>query len=127
MGRLKQLRYWVPIILCLLAARLVFHLQVVEVGENGSYFLEKDEYILSHEFIHSMYDVSVVERFNVRDGSLILFHVDSPSDAALEYYMIEKRHEGNVNRNISEFRIPTSSVGRHILKIKNQSISLGDS
>jgi len=108
-----------------LTARWVFHLQVVEVGENGSYFSVKDEDIISHEFIHSMYDVLVVERFKVWDGSLILFHVDSPSDAALEYYMIEKRHEGNVNCNISEFCIPTSSIGRHILKIKNQSISLG--
>lgn len=127
MGRLKKIWYGFLIIFCLSVAGLVFNMQVVEVGENGICLLVKKGDIISHEFIHSMYDVPVVERFKVENGSLNLFHVDSPSDAALEYYMIEKRNEGNVNRAISEFCIPTSSIGKHILKINDKSISIATS
>ncbi len=122
-----QKRFWYCFlaILCFLVAGWVFRLQVVEVGDQGLLFPVKNGDVISHEFSHSMYDVPVVERFSVRDGSLNLFHVISPSDAALEYYMIEGRHEGNVNLNVSEFSIPAGSSGGHVLKIKNQSVFLG--
>jgi hypothetical protein len=124
--RLIQLLYCVLPIVCLLAAGWVFHLRVVEVGDQGLCFPAKNGDVISHTFFHSIYDVPVIERLKVREGSFNLFHVDSPSDAALEYYMIEGRHEGNVNRNIIEFCIPKSSNGGHVLNINDQSIVLGN-
>jgi hypothetical protein len=53
-----------------------------------------------------------------------LFHVDSESHAALEYYGIENRLENNVTRRIQEFSIPVDSIGLHMLYIGNQAVSL---
>jgi hypothetical protein len=123
--RLKW-RIW-PCILVLgvATAALMLNSQMIEVGDRGMFILVADGEIISHEFIHSMFDVRVIERFRIENGWLHLFHVDSESDAALEYYGIENRHENNVNQRIREFRIPIESIGSHKLHVRNQTVSLG--
>jgi len=124
-GGRKRLPYLLLIIVILPAIGLVFHLQVVEVGDRGFSFRVNEGDIIAHQFTHSMYDVPVVERLRVKQGVLNLFHFTSPSDAALEYYMVEGRQEGNVNRDISEFRIPAGSNGGHVLKINDRLVPAG--
>jgi hypothetical protein len=72
-----------------------------------------------------MYGVPVTEKFRVEKGQLTLFHVIS-SDAALEYFGIERKEENNVRRELVEFSIPRASVGKHVLTVKDREIRLGD-
>jgi hypothetical protein len=123
--RLKW-RIWPCIlVLGLTAAALNVDSQMIAVGNQGLFFPVANGDIISHEFIHSMYDVRVIERFRIENGWLHLFHVDSESNAALEYYGIDNRRENNVNRRIREFRIPVGSIGSHALHVRNQTVSLG--
>jgi len=125
--RLKR-RFWLCVLIIgLAAAALTVDSQMIEVGNQGLLFPVTDGDLVSHGFTHSMFGVRVIERFRIQNGCLNLFHVESESDAALEYYGIENRHVNNVNRQVREFRIPVASIGSHVLNIRNQSVFLGTS
>lgn len=96
--------------------------QVLEIGDGGLSFSVKPGEIFAHCFIHSMYDVPVCEKFRVEKGTFTLFYIETQSDAALEYYGIEKRQENNVNRRFTEMIIPAESSGRHRIQIGNREI-----
>jgi hypothetical protein len=98
--------------------------QFIEIRGPGLLYPVQNGDTVTHAFIHSMYDVPVFERFRIENAAMHLFHVDSISDAALEYYGIENRHENNVNRRIREFCIPIGSIGSHVLFIGNHAICL---
>jgi hypothetical protein len=98
--------------------------QVIEIGGFALRYPVQYGDIVMHTFIHSMYEVPVIERFRIENGRMHLFHVDSESHAALEYYGIENRLENNVTRRIREFSIPVDSIGLHMLFIGNQAVSL---
>lgn len=99
---------------------------VIEIGSSGRCIPVENGDVLTHTFIHSMYDVPVIERFRIENEEMHLFHVDSESGAALEYYGIENHHENNVSRRIQEFSIPVDSIGSHVLFIGNRHIFLSD-
>jgi hypothetical protein len=98
--------------------------QVIEIRGPGLFYPVENGDTVTHAFVHSMYDVPVFERFRIENAAMHLFHVNSVSDAALEYYGIENRHESNVDRRITEFCIPIDSIGSHVLFIGNHAICL---
>ena len=108
----------------LAAAFISIDTPVIEIGESRRCIAVKTGDSMTHTFIHSMYDVPVFERFRIENDGMHLFHVDSESLAALEYYDIENRLENNVSRRIQEFSIPAESIGSHVLIIGNRQISL---
>lgn len=116
----KRVLWFLSAFIILLTIGFSFRIKLVEVGDQQLFFEVKDGDILSHEFTHSIYNVPVIEHIRIDQKSLHLFHVTSPSDAALEYYMIEGKHEFNVNSKIEEFYIPTASIGEHRLRINDQ-------
>lgn len=99
--------------------------QVLEIGNEGPCVPVSEGDIISLQYMHSMYGVPVEERLRVEGGRLALFHVVT-SDAALEYYGIERRDEGNTRRVVDEFHIPRDSVGGQTLTVKNRRIVLRD-
>jgi hypothetical protein len=98
--------------------------QVLEIGSSSLRMPVSKGDVFSHKFTHSMYGATVCEKFRVEDGYFTLFHVMTQSDAALEYYAIESRDVGNVNRQYREFTIPAASVGNHVLKLDNREMAL---
>jgi hypothetical protein len=113
-------------IAALALAFIAIDIRIIEIGASGLSIPVKNGDVMTHTFIHSMYDVPVIERFRIENDGMHLFHVDSESGAALEYYGIENRHENNVSRRIQEFSIPVDSIGSHVLSIGNRHIFLSD-
>jgi hypothetical protein len=116
--------------LCLFAAGVfaaggLFRLQVLKVGNEGPCVRVSEGDVISLQFTHSMYGVPVEERLRVEGRRMMLFHVVT-SDAALEYYGIEGRGEGNARREIDRFSIPRESVGGQTLTVRNRRIVLRD-
>jgi hypothetical protein len=108
-----------------LAAGLLLKFQVLKVGDEGPCVRVSDGDVISLQFTHSMYGVPVEERLRVEGRRMMLFHVVT-SDAALEYYGIEGRGEGNARREIDRFSIPRGSVGGQTLLVRNRRIVLRD-
>ena len=109
---------------CIVVAYAV-SIQVLQVGEGGPVFRVAEGEVFSLCYTQSMYGVPVTEKFKVEDGRFVLFHVIS-SEAALEYFGIERKEENNVRRVVTEFLIPRSSIGKHALVIRNSKIDLSD-
>ena len=107
------------------AIGFVVRVQVLQVGDGGPGFRLAEGETFSLCYIQSMYGVPVTEKFRVEKGHLLLFHVIS-SDAALEYFGIERKEENNVRRTLVEFSIPRASVGKHVLTVRDREIRLGD-
>jgi hypothetical protein len=120
-----MLKHFLIAAICLIVIAVIgsiLQIQVIEVKNTQLYIFVRDGDIISHEFIHSIYDVPVMEKLRICKGSMVLFFLDSPDDAALEYYWIDRRGEGNVCRRIDEFYIPVKSIGRHSVSINNEPI-----
>ncbi len=98
---------------------------VLKIGHPGLYYRVVKGDVITLEYTHSMYGVTVTERLRVKDGYLELFHVKS-NDAALEYFGIEGRGENNVKNILKEFTIPADSVGQHKLFVKDHEILLSN-
>jgi hypothetical protein len=99
--------------------------QVLKVGDNGPVFRMAEGEVFSLCYTQSMYKVPVTEKFRVENGHFVLFHVIS-SEAALEYFRIEGKEEGNVRRALVEFSVPQASIGKHVLLIRKHEIGLSD-
>jgi hypothetical protein len=104
---------------------LLLQLGVLKVGNEGPCVQVSEGDVISLQFTHSMYGVPVEERLRVEGRSMVLFHVMT-SDAALEYYGIEGRGEGNARREVDQFSIPRDSVGGQTLTVRNRRIVLRD-
>jgi len=115
------------LLLCIIVVILFFILkiQVLVIGDAGYFFRVTNGNIITLSYTHSMYNVPVIERLKVENGTLELFHVET-SDAALEYFGIEGKKAKNVKISIKEFTIPAVSVGHHVLSVKGYDIILGD-
>lgn len=120
----RRLLYLCLFAAAVLAAGWLFRFQVLKVGDEGPCLRVSDD-VISLRFTHSMYGVPVEERLRVEGRRMVLFHVVT-SDAALEYYGIEGRGEGNARREIDRFSIPRGSVGGQTLTVKNRRIVLRD-
>lgn len=126
MSHLRGYRILYPLFLLsgLCVIGLSIRIQVLQIGEVmlpapvGAVF--------THEFTHSMYRVPVSERFRIEDGTFALFHVKT-TDAALEYYGIERREAGNVSGKFTEFAIPAASIGNHVITMGDRAIPLAPS
>jgi hypothetical protein len=115
---------------CLLAAGVLsvtflLRISVLRIGSGGPFVPVSEGDVISLRYTHSMYGVPVEERLRVEDCRLALFHVVT-SDAALEYYGIERRGEGNARRVVDRFNIPRDSVGGQTLTVRNRRIVLRD-
>jgi hypothetical protein len=108
----------------LLTTGLLFPVQVLKIGNKGPCVRVSGD-IISLRYTHSMYGVPVEERLRVEGRHLVLFHVMT-SDAALEYYGIEGRDEGNARRVLDQVSIPLDSVGEQTLTVRNRRIALRD-
>lgn len=120
-GYRRRLFFLYPFFLLIIpgAAGYFIKVQTLVIGDSGVYYSVSIGDVFIHKFVHSMYDVEVKEKFIIGSDDFTLFHVET-SDAALEYYAIEGRHENNVNRRFKEILIPTESIGRHSIEINNQ-------
>ena len=130
MKRIAGYRGAMLLYLCLfaagvLAAGWLLRFQVLKVGNEGPCVRVSEGDVISLQFTHSMYGVPVEERLRVEGRRMMLFHVVT-SDAALEYYGIEGRGEGNAKREIDRFSIPRGSVGGQTLLVRNRRIVLRD-
>jgi hypothetical protein len=123
-GHRKTLFILCPFFLvtALLIAGYFIKSQVIEIGDGRILLRAGSGEIFTHCFMHSMYDVSVCEKFRVGKGSLTLFHVETESKAALEYYGIENNKEDNVRRTFTEIIIPAESAGRHRFIMRERKI-----
>ncbi len=104
---------------------MLTRVQVLEIGNSGILLRVTNGNIIALRYIHSMYGVPVTERLKVENGRLELFQVET-TDAALEYFGIERKGVNNVNHSLREFTIPAESVGRHMLSVKGYDILLSD-
>jgi hypothetical protein len=123
----RKTRFLLYPLLCLvsiLAIGFLVKLRTVEIGDNGQYFPVSEGEIFVLEYTHSMYQVPVREKFRVEDTYFILFHVETQSDAVLEYFGIGDKKENNVRKVLKEFSIPVASIGKHMLYIKDRKIPL---
>jgi hypothetical protein len=123
--RRARLLYLCLFAAAVLAAGLLLRFQVLRVGNEGPCVRVSEGDVISLQFTHSMYGVPVEERLRVEGRRMMLFHVVT-SDAALEYYGIEGREEGNARREIDRFSIPRESVGGQTLTVRNRRIVLRD-
>ncbi len=121
----RSFRYLALLVVGCVAIGFVVRVQVLQVGDGGPVFRVAEGEVFSLCYTQSMYGVPVTEKFRVEKGQLTLFHVIS-SDAALEYFGIERKEENNVRRELVEFSIPWASVGKHVLTVKDREIRLGD-
>ena len=113
--------YLLPLLACCIAIGYTARVHVLRVGERGPAFRMAEGEIFSLYYIHSMYGVPVTEKIRVENGHLTLYHIVS-SEAALEYFGIEKNGENNAGRALVEFSIPRASIGNHELRIKHRKI-----
>lgn len=121
----RRLLYLCLFAAAVLAAGWLFRFQVLKVGDEGPCLRVSEGDVISLRFTHSMYGVTVEERLRVEGGRMVLFHVKT-SDAALEYYGIEGRGEGNARRELDRFSIPRGSVGGQTLTVRSRRIVLQD-
>jgi hypothetical protein len=119
----RPLPYLALLFVGCVAIGFAVRVQVLQVGDGGPTFRVAEGEVFSLWYIQSMYGVPVTEKFRVENGHLILFHVIS-SDAALEYFGIEKKEVNNVRRALAEFSIPQASIGKHALLIREHEIEL---
>jgi hypothetical protein len=123
--RSARLLYPCLLVVGILTAGFLLRFQVLKIGNEGPCVPVSEGDIISLRYTHSMYGVPVEERLRVEGRRLVLFHVVA-SDAALEYYGIERRGEGNARRVLDRFNIPWGSVGGQTLTVKNRRIVLRD-
>jgi hypothetical protein len=123
--RVRSLLYLLSLLAGCVAVGSMVKIQVLQAGDYGPVFYVAEGEVFSLRYTHSMYGVPVTERFRVENGCFTLFHVIS-SDAALDYFGIERKEENNAERTAAEFLIPQASVGRHVLLIKDRKIKLRD-
>ncbi len=124
-------KYWRrrPLLYCLslfvgcAAVGYAARIEVLSLGDSGPVFHPLEGEIFSLHYTHSMYGVPVVEKLRFENGHLTLFQVAS-SEAALEYFGIEKKGENNARTTLVEFSIPRASSGNHELWIRDRKISL---
>ena len=121
--RSPRLLYPCLFIVGILTVGFLVRFQAIRVGDRGQCVPVSEGDVITLRYTHSMYGVPVEERLRVEGGHLVLFHVVT-SDAALEYYGIEKRGEGNAKRVVDRFAIPRDSVGGQTVTVRNRSIQL---
>lgn len=97
--------------------------QVLSIGERGPLWKVSAGDIFTLRYLHSMYGVEVRESFRIGEEDFTLYHVDS-SEAALEYFGIERSGPNNVRTTLQAFTIPGGSVGRHELLLNGCRIQL---
>ena len=113
---------------CLLAAGVLgvaflLRIPVLRIGSGGPCVPVSEGDVISLRYTHSMYGVPVEERLRVEGCRLVLFHMVT-SDAALEYYGIERRGEGNARRVVERFSVPRGSIGGQTLTVRERRIVL---
>ncbi len=108
---------------CLLLFGYIVRIQVLEIGEGGKPIRIRNRDIVTLQYTHSMYGVTVKERLIVDEGRLILYHVDT-NDAALEYFGIEGKEKYNVRVDIKGIGIPKDSIGNHILYLRDKALKI---
>jgi hypothetical protein len=123
--RSARLLYLCLFVAGVLTAGFLVRFQVLKIGDEGPCVRVSEGEIISLRYTHSMYGVPVEERLRVEGRHLALFHMVT-SDAALEYYGIEGRDEGNARRVLDQFDIPRDSVGGQTLTVRNRRIVLRD-
>jgi len=123
--RIKYLLYFFAVAVCALCIFLLVKVTVLCIGDKDICFYVRNGDIIVLEYTQSMYGVPVQEKLRIADDYFILFHVYT-TEAALEYYGIEGKSENNVMRVIKEFVIPEVSVGNHTIRIKDNTIALGN-
>lgn len=119
----KTILYPILFLVFILFFGFIIRIQVLEIGEDSKPIRVRNRDIVVLQYTHSMYGVTVKERFIVKDGSLILYHVDT-NEAALEYFGIERKDKNNVRVDIKEFSIPKASIGNHTLFIRHMAIKI---
>lgn len=107
---------------------LVFLLSLIPVhalsiGEKGLFWRVSAGDTFTLRYTHSMYDVEVRENFRMGQEDFTLYHVES-SEAALEYFGIERSGPNNVRRTLKAFTLPRGSVGNHELLLNDCRIQL---
>jgi hypothetical protein len=120
-----KLLYPCLLVVVVLTAGFLLQFQVLKIGDEGPRVRVSEGDFISLRYTHSMYGVPVEERLRVEGRHLVLFHMVT-SDAALEYYGIEGRDEGNTRRVLDQFNIPRDSTGGQTLTVKNRRIVLRD-
>jgi hypothetical protein len=123
--RSARLLYLCLFVVGVLTAGFLLRFQVLKIGNEGPCVPVSEGDVISLRYTHSMYGVPVEERLRVEGRRLVLFHVVT-SDAALEYYGIEGRDEGNTRRVLDQFNIPRDSVGGQTLTVRSRRIVLRD-
>lgn len=123
---IRKKRFLLYPLLCLGCAALLLSLipaAVLSVGETGPLrrVSSGDTFIL--RYTHSMYGVEVREHFRVGPEGFILTQVES-SEAALEYFGIERSGPGNAAGTLRSFTLPRASVGGHELLLNGSRIRL---
>ncbi len=121
----KFLLYPIIFVLSIIIPGLLITFQVLEIGTKGPLVRVHDGEILILKYIHSMYGVSVQEKIMIEKDRLKVFYV-STSEAALEYFGIERKGEGNVDRAVKGFIIPKESTGHHILVFRNRELKINE-
>jgi len=97
--------------------------RVLSIGESGPLRKVSAGDTFTLRYIHSMYGVEVRENFRIGQEDFTLYHVDS-SEAALEYFGIERLSPNNVRTILQAFTIPGGSVGHHELLLNGCRIQL---
>ena len=117
--------YPILCIVFLYISGFLVHLQVLVVGTQAPFINVRNGEILILKYIHSMYGVEVLESMRIENGLFEIFHV-STSEAALEYFGIEKKDLGNVQMVVKEFSIPKESTGNHVLILRNRVLKINE-
>lgn len=124
---MQRLRFILYPLLCLggfVFLVFVIPVRVLSVGERGPLWKVSAGETFTLRYVHSMYGAEVREHFRIGQEDFTLYHVDS-SEAALEYFGIERSGADNVRRILHAFTIPGASVGHHELLLKGCRIRLG--
>lgn len=121
--RSKKLLYPCFLAAGVLGVAFLLRIPVLRIGSGGPCVPVSEGDVISLRYTHSMYGVPVEERLRVEGRRLVLFHMVT-SDAALEYYGIERRGEGNARRVVDRFNIPRGSVGGQTLTVRERRIVL---
>jgi len=117
--------YPILCIVLLFISGFLVHLQVLVVGTQVPFIKVRNGEILTLKYIHSMYGVDVFESMRIENNLFEIFHV-STSEAALEYFGIEKKDTGNVQRVVKEFSIPKESTGNHVLILRDKELKINE-
>jgi hypothetical protein len=113
------------IVAALSGTGLCRHILVVRVSDPEVLVPVSVGDVFFRDYVQSMYQVPVSEKFRIEAEHFRLVHVQTRSEAVLVYLGIEGKDEPNVDGKFTEFSIPAASIGDHVLRFRDHSIVLG--